>query len=170
MKKLLLFLLFSSSLFLSFFSTAKAVCPICTVAVGAGLGLSRWLGIDDAISGIWIGGLILSSSLWLLDWLKKKWPKLIINHWPLAIILVMYLLVLGPLAWTDILGHPFNTFWGIDKLIVGTAVGSLAFLASIWADKKVRKIKGKQLFNYQKIIFPVGLLAFFSLIMYFVIK
>lgn len=142
---------------------ALAVCPICTVTVAGGLGLSRWLGIDNAISGIWIGGLILSSSLWLIDWLKKKSPKLIINHWPLAIILVMYLLVLGPLAWTDLIGHPFNRLWGIDKLIVGTAVGTLAFWAGIWADNKIRKIKGKQLFNYQKIVFPVVFLIIISL-------
>ena len=34
---------------------AKAICPVCTVAVGAGIGLSRWLGIDDSITGLWIG-------------------------------------------------------------------------------------------------------------------
>ncbi|MCX6758247.1 MAG: hypothetical protein NTX14_00895, partial [Candidatus Nealsonbacteria bacterium] len=48
---------------------ALAVCPICTVAVGAGLGLSRWFGIDDSISGLWIGGLIVSFILWTIDWL-----------------------------------------------------------------------------------------------------
>src|SRR3989344_3021049 len=53
-------------------TTAYAVCPICTVAVGAGLGLSRYFGIDDAVSSIWIGGIFLSSSFWLSDWLDKK--------------------------------------------------------------------------------------------------
>jgi len=53
---------------------AKAVCPVCTVAVGAGLGFSRYLGIDDTISGIWIGGLMVSISFWTIDWMKtKKW-------------------------------------------------------------------------------------------------
>jgi len=32
-----------------------AVCPVCTVAAGAGVGLSRWLGIDDIIIGLWVG-------------------------------------------------------------------------------------------------------------------
>src|SRR3989344_8410054 len=49
-----------------------AVCPVCTVAVGAGLGLSRALGIDDAVTSVWIGGLILSMSYWAIDWLGKK--------------------------------------------------------------------------------------------------
>lgn len=37
-----------------------AICPVCTVAVGTDVGLCRWLGIDDVLSGIWIGGLIIS--------------------------------------------------------------------------------------------------------------
>lgn len=167
MKKLLLLLLFFSPLFLSSFSTAKAVCPICTVAVAGGLGLSRYLGVDDTVSGIWIGGLILSSSLWLIDWLKKKSPKFQILNLKLLIIALMYILILVPLAWTDLIGHPFNTIWGIDKLILGTVLGSLGFLGGVRLDKKIRKIKGKQFFKYQKIILPVSFLVIFSILMYF---
>jgi len=150
--------------------TALAVCPVCTVAVGAGLGLSRWLGVDDTISGIWIGGLILSSSLWFIDWLKKKYPKLTFKYLPISLIVITYLLVFGPLVLSNVIGHPFSRLWGIDKLVVGTLVGSAAFWLAVWLDRKVRETRSKQLFNYQKIIFPVGLLAFFSLIMYLITK
>jgi hypothetical protein len=172
MKKVRKFLVF---LFMALASlllpqTALAVCPVCTLAVGAGLGLSRFLGVDDTISGVWIGGLILSSSFWLLDWLKKKSPKFLIINYKLLIIFAMYALILGPLAWTEIIGHPFNRLWGIDKLIVGTAFGSLAFWLSLWLDKKVRKMRGKQLFNYQKIVFPVGLLLLSSILVWIIIK
>ncbi len=37
-------------------NSAQAICPICTIAVGAGVGFSRYLGIDDTIAGLWIGG------------------------------------------------------------------------------------------------------------------
>lgn len=105
----------------------------------------------------------MSSSLWLIDWLKKKNLKFLI-------IFVMYLLVLGPLAWKDIIGHPFNTIWGVDKLILGTVLGSLGFLGGMRLDKKIRKIKGKQFFKYQKIILPVSFLVIFSILMYLVSK
>jgi len=147
--------------------TALAVCPICTVAVGAGLGLSRYIGIDDAISGIWIGGLILSSSFWLSDWLSKK--KYLTNT-PRNQALVafgMYALFLLPLWYTDVIGHPFNTILGIDKIVFGTILGSNAFLASVWFDKKVREKRGKQFFNYQKVIFPLIVLTMTSLVIYF---
>ena len=48
------------------------MCPVCAVAVGVGLGLSRWLKIDDAISGLWIGALIVSLSFILAKWTKKN--------------------------------------------------------------------------------------------------
>lgn len=145
------------------------MCPVCTLAVGAGLGLSRWLGVDDAISGVWIGALILSSSLWFIDWLKKKYPKLTISHkqslalraQPLIIIPIMYAFVLLPLAWTGII---------IDKLIVGVLIGSLAFLLGTYLDKKIRTLNGKPLFNFQKVVFPVALLLISSLIIWIITK
>lgn len=173
MKKIALFATFFVSLFFSFTPTAYAVCPVCTVAVAAGLGLSRWLGIDDSVSGVWVGGIILSSSFWLLDWLeKKKFRRLNFyykfQYKKLAIILLMYALVLVPLFTSGIIGHPFNTILGIDKLIFGTVVGSLAFMGGMYLDKKVREVKGKQLFNFQKVVFPVLALLASSLILFFI--
>ncbi|MEK7061099.1 MAG: hypothetical protein AAB954_00375 [Patescibacteria group bacterium] len=137
------------------------MCQICTLAVGAGLGLSRWLGVDDTVSGVWIGGFILSSSLWFYSWLSKKYSRLHTTFYMLLTTASMYILSLVPLAWTGIL---------INKLVVGIVIGSLAFLLGIWADKKVRKIKGRQLFNYQKVVFPVALLLISSLTLWIITK
>ena len=169
MKKLLIFL--SPIIFLLLPKTALAVCPVCTIAVGAGLGLSRFLGIDDTISGVWVGGLILSTSLWTISWLEKKNFKIFskLNKKLLAYltIIFMYSLVLIPLWPTGIIGHPFNTILGIDKLLFGTLVGSVFFLLGFWVDKKVRQIKGRQLFAFQKVAFPVVSLLIISLVIYF---
>lgn len=53
--------------FLLFGVQVQAVCPVCTVAVGAGVGFSRYLGIDDTIAGLWIGALIVSVSMWTIN-------------------------------------------------------------------------------------------------------
>ena len=82
-------------------------------------------------------------------------------------ILFWYGFTFIPLKYTNILGHPFNTILGIDKLIFGSIVGSTVFLFSILADKKVRQMKGKQLFIYQKVVFPMLGLTFVSLLVYF---
>lgn len=161
---------FLFALFLGKASDVQAVCPVCTIAVGAGLGLSRFLGIDDTISGLWVGGLILSSTFWLVDWLKKRGVK--IKTLPLTILtaVIFYTLTLIPLWQTQIIGHPFNTIFGIDKLLFGTVVGSVLFLAAVRTDKIVRRLRGKQLFVYQKVIFPFLSLISASLIFYLIIK
>ncbi len=150
---------------------ALAVCPVCTVAIGAGLGLSRWLGIDDSVSGIWIGGLLMSTSFWTIDWLGKKkfklFEKLNKNQITTLAILFWYTITLIPLWAAGIIGHPLNTILGVDKIIFGTTLGSIMFLLGVWADKKERKVKGKQLFQYQKVILPVISLVITSLLIYY---
>lgn len=176
MKKLIRLLTFIFSFVILnsiFVIPAKAVCPICTVTVVAGLGLFQYLGIDDAVSGVWIGGVILSTSLWLIDWLAKKNFKSLKWYYDFkyknyAVIFLMYALVVLPLLRSGIVGHPFNKLWGIDKLILGIVVGSGAFLLGIFADKKVRELKGKQLFNFQKVIFPIVSLVLASLIFFLI--
>jgi hypothetical protein len=171
MKKLITFL---TSIFLFLFVPifpAYAQCPVCTLAVGAGLGLSRYLGIDDAVSGIWAGAFVISFSLWFAGWLKKK------NYKFLKFIKEKYLTYLSVIAWAlltyiplwkaGIIGHPFNIIWGIDKLIFGSVVGAGVFLLSLYADRKVRKIKGGKLFSFQKVIIPVSFLTAASLLMFF---
>jgi len=177
MKKVFKSLLLSLSLFTIHYSLLPipvyAFCPVCIVAVGAGLGLSRYLGVDDTVSGIWVGGLLLATSLWFAEWLRKKIKKLeSVNYLVLqiAIILITYAAVMLPLWHSEIIGHPFNKILGIDKLIFGTAFGTILFLKAIWLDKKVRQIKGKQLFNFQKVVFPVSLLFLGSIIMFFITR
>jgi hypothetical protein len=180
MKKILsisaFFLLISSKV-------AHAVCPVCTIAVGAGLGLAEWLGIDDSISGLWIGALIVSMSLWTINWLNKKSLALgndgsstpirkkpsfggIISD--IIIFIAYYLIVVGPLFWKGIIGHPFNKLCGIDKLLFGIILGSALFAAGAIFHVYIRKRnENKSYFKGQKIIFAIIPLIVASIILYF---
>jgi hypothetical protein len=146
------------------------MCPVCTVTVIAGLGLSRLLGIDDLITSLWIGALILSFSFITINWIDKKWPKLTINNYQLLIIAIMYLLVLIPLKLNHSIGILQNTLWGIDKILLGTGIGSIAFLLGIGADKYQRVGHKKIFFPFQKVVFPVLVLLITSLVFYFIIR
>lgn len=162
--------IFIFSLFLFLFGLVKptlAVCPVCTVAVGAGLGISRFLGIDDVIAGIWIGGLIVSSGLWFSSWLSNKnWR---IPYADFVSVLIFYLFVIPPLYWAGMIGIKGNTLWGIDKIILGIFVGSLVFIFGVWLDKFLKKKNnGKVYVYYQKVIIPVFLLSVASFIFYLI--
>ncbi len=151
--------------FLNFFVAfeASAVCPVCTIAVGAGVGLCRWLGIDDVLSGIWIGGLIISMIGWTLNWLQKKQIRLRLR-W-LAVSLFFYLIIILPLWQAGVIGHPLNTFWGIDKLILGIIFGSLAFLVGIRTNAFLKSNnQGKAFFPFQKVVVPILFLVITTLI------
>ena len=146
-----------------------AVCPVCTIAVGASLGLSRWVGVYDTISGLWIGGLIVSTTLWTYSWMKKR-------HYTfpgdlLVVALVYYTSILIPLYYTEILGHPLNKIWGIDKLIFGLAVGSIFFLAGDLTYAFLKKRHGgRAYFAFQKIVMPILPLALLTVVFYFVTR
>lgn len=155
-------------IFLSLFfpKTCQAICPVCTVAVGAGLGLCRFLGIDDTISGIWIGGLICSSSFWLADFLRKR--KIQMKFLEFWVLVLFYLLALGSLFWGRIIGISGNTLWGLDKVFLGSLVGLFGFLVGVRVDRWLRKRNGGVVyFYYQKVILPVFFLAVLSLIFYY---
>ncbi len=144
---------------------ALAVCPVCVVAVGIGLGVSRWLGIDDTVTGVWFGGLIVASALWLAGWVEKKGWK--IPYPKIFSVALMYTLTIIPLWIGKTIGHPQNTLWGIDKILLGIIAGSIAFSLSVWLDKILRKLNNGQVYiYYQKLILPMLLLTFASFTFY----
>jgi hypothetical protein len=146
------------------------MCPVCTVTVIAGLGLSRLLGIDDLITSIWIGGFILSFSFITINWIVKKWPKLKSKYYYFPTFILMYLFVLVPLKLDHIIGIYSNTIFGIDKVVFGILVGSIVFLIGVWMDKYQRRKFSKIFFPFQKVIFPVVALLIASLVFFFLTR
>jgi hypothetical protein len=144
---------------------AKAVCPVCTIAVVAGVGLAAEFGVDDTISGVWVGGLTLSLALWTIDWLIKK--KINFRLRTFLTIAAYYLLVVVPLFFTGLMTHPANIIWGMNKLVLGIVVGSAGFYgATIWYEYLKKKNDGHAYFPYQKVAMPVGALIILSFVFY----
>jgi hypothetical protein len=161
------FLLFTFYLLLP--RMAAAVCPVCTVGVIAGLGLSRYLGVDDTVSGVWIGGILASFTGWTVSWLHRKKIKFI--GMPLFVSIVFFGTGGISLFLEKLIGHPFNKIWGIDKLILGIAVGTLFFAAGVLIYEILKKKNGgKAHFPYEKIVFPIAPLIIMSVVFYYVTK
>lgn len=171
MKKYFLFFVLS---FFLFGSKVEAVCPVCTVAVGAGVGFSRYLGIDDTIAGLWIGALIVSVSMWTINWMNKK-------NWrfkgrEILVAFLYYALTVWPLYYwkidgATVMGHPYNKIWGIDKLLLGIIIGSMAFFSSaLWYNHLKKKNNDHAYFPFQKVAMPVAALVILSGVFYFITK
>ena len=170
MKKYLLILpAFFGSLFLT--KNALAVCPVCTIAVGAGLGFSRSLGVDDSIAGLWIGGLTVSMIVWTISWFEKK--KINFKFRTAITILSYYLLVVVPLYFMGLMGNPFEVFRGgaPDKIFLGVLIGSFAFwFGANWYKEIKEKNGGHAHFPFQKVVMPIAPLVLMNIIFYFLTK
>lgn len=160
--------------FLLFPKFSLAVCPVCTVAVSAGIGIGRWLGIDDTISGLWIGGLISSLVLWTENWLNKRKINYPLRF--LSILIGYYILVLLPLYFfSDLLTSNFEVIevfsLKFNKVIFGILIGSFVFwYGSLFHNFLKEKNKGKVYFPFQKVIIPISLLLIISFLFYFITK
>jgi hypothetical protein len=155
-----------------FFITNKtifAVCPLCTLAAAGGIEVTRILGVDDLISSIWIGGLIVSVALWSADFLAKK--KILKPIWREFLSLILfYFLTIPFLYWGKMIGLPGNTFLGIDKIVFGITIGSFVFLLGVFLDNFLRKINGGKVFiYYQKVILPILFLTIVSFVFYIIL-
>ena len=155
--------------FIIYAPPANAVCPVCVVAVGAGVGLSRWLGVDDIISGLWIGGITSSLILWTINWLTKK--NIHSNAWHLIVSIGYFVMIILPLAWTEVVGHPYNKIWGVDKLMLGVMFGSITFSAGVALyDYLKKKNNDRAHFPFEKVVLPVAPLLILTIVFYFITK
>ena len=170
-KKITLFLfLFFVFIIVSIKSTF-AICPICTIAVGAGVGFSRWLGIDDSITGLWIGGLVISLIMWTESWFDKKNIHFKLRTFVTTI--VYYIIVVVPLYFMGIIqpinGNTFSIL--VDKLILGIIVGSAGFwFGAEWYLSIKKNNNGHANFPFQKVVMPIAPLIIFSIVFYFLTK
>lgn len=140
------------------------MCPLCTISIGAGLGLSRWLKVDDSITGLWIGALLLAFSIFTYNWLAKKMGKKSLFTF-LIILIAYWFLSFLPLYASKIINTTCKTIFGLNRLVFGSLVGIIFAGIAILIDKLLRRIKeGKALFPYQKIILPISILIITSFI------
>ncbi|MDR1027532.1 MAG: hypothetical protein LBL46_03900 [Rickettsiales bacterium] len=149
------------SLFSLFFiGAANAVCPVCTVAVGAGLEGARMIGLDDIITGIWAGAFTLIMIFWTAKYMAHKGVENAI--WYILDVAVWYAF-LGMLYLTPTLTYGADTLWGVDRFLMGIAAGSVVYYAAEKFNAKLlHKNGGKSYFKFQKVIIPFGSLLVLS--------
>jgi hypothetical protein len=154
--------------------TAHAMCPVCTVAVVGGIELSRYLGIDDSVTGLWVGGLTVSLIFWTIDWLNKRNYRF--KGRKILTTVGYYVLIVLPLYFLNIIHFNvplYKSFCGcgIDKMSVGIASGSIAFLiGALLYEYLKKKNNGHAHFPFEKVVFPIAPLIILSFVFYYLTK
>src|SRR3989344_4191962 len=137
-----------------------AHCPLCTAATIVGVGVTRSLGWDDSIVGIFVGAMIVSSALWLNNVLKKRniggsaflrVSSITVATFVLTVLSFYYAGIFGP-------ANVYRIF-GIEKIIFGAISGAIVSFVAFFASNELkRRNAGKTLFNYQTIGLTLGML------------
>lgn len=141
-----------------------AVCPLCTVAVGAGLGASHWAGVDDVISGLWIGGFVMSLVIWTIAWFNQK--NIHFKGRKIITTATYYSFVIIPFSLNGTIGQPFNKMWGMDKVVLGMTIGSIVFLLGYVGHILLKARRGRIYFRFQKVAMSIGPLVVLTVLFY----
>lgn len=154
--------IFALTLTLSLFSFSKLVfahCPLCTAATGAVVATARWYGVDDLIVGTFFGGFTISTAFWIQRILLKRNKGKDFIPFQLAIITILSLIL------SIITLHTANlfsssTFFGVDRLLAGTFIGSSITLIAFGSHELLRKNNGnKNYFPFQAIVLALAFLS-----------
>lgn len=161
--------------FILTFSTTlvSAHCPLCTAAAGAGIGIIRFYGVDDGITGLFLGALIVSSALWFNKWLKNKikipfQESLVVFASFLLLIIPIY--NIGTITDFDTVRSAPDQYsvlglgvYGIDKLLFGIITGTLAVWFSFNLSNYIKEKTGRVLWQYQGLSFMLIILTVLSI-------
>jgi len=168
--KFKIFLVFLFSLFIINYSLltapVQAHCPLCVAGAAAGITLTRWIGVDDSITGVWIAAMLGAMSFWLSSWLLLKNEGLRKWKYRIALKPLIYILIFASTLWSFYkfqLIIRMSQLFGFDKLTFGVLVGGVLFYL-------LDLVKIKHYFPYQKVVISLGSMTILSLAIYIMIN
>ena len=175
-----IFILLAIFIFLINLPSVLAHCPLCTAAAGTGVLFTRAYGVDDTIAGLFLGAAIISSALWFNKWLKKR---INFKFQETLMVIISFLLFAIPFYTTGLITDSTMVklmpdhhsifglgVFGIDKLLFGMIIGSLAVWGAFVLNEAIKKAKGRVLYPYQGMSFMLIVLAVLSLLFWIITK
>ena len=168
-------------LFLTLISSVRAHCPLCTGAAIGGVALARVFGVDDSISGLFMGAMVASTALWFSKLAKKK---INFKFQDAAFIVASFFLTVIPFYAAGLITNVDMVksmpehhamlglgVFGIDKLLTGILFGTLGIWFALWLSDAIKENRNnKSLWPFQGVSFVVIACAALSAFLWGVIK
>ena len=165
MKKFLSSLIFISGGFI-FAKPVFAHCPLCVAGAGAGLSLSRILGIDDSITGVWMGAFLGATAYWLSNMIKKTY----IPFQNTVIYLTVFSTTVLSFYRLGLINEHNGLIANLPKLTFGIISGGILFYAVDILNNFIKRKNGKVLFPYQTIVLSLSSMTILSMAMFILIN
>ncbi|MDD2745611.1 MAG: hypothetical protein PHU93_03680 [Candidatus Gracilibacteria bacterium] len=157
------------------FAFIPLICDLCVIGVVAGLGISRQLGLDDSVVGVWIGACLVVLITMTNSFLEKRNWKFRFRDTIVAATYIIFMAI--SFKYFNVIGsvgmnpHTFFNATTIfaDKIVVSSAVGALVLLGStaLYQWLKVKN-NGKAHFPFEKVVLPIMMLSIASTIFHFI--
>jgi hypothetical protein len=145
-----------------------AHCPLCVVGAGTGLTLSRALGVDDTVTGVWLAGFLGATTFWSESILRSK------GFSPPFLRPLYYLFIFGTTIWSfylfDLIVTHSGKVFGVDKLILGMIIGGMTFYTIDSVNSLYIKFRKHVLFPYQRLVISLSGITMLSGIFYYVVN
>src|SRR3989338_353340 len=145
--KILKFLLMPLLSLITIIPNVIAHCPLCTAATIVGVGVTRSLGWDDSIVGVFVGALIVSSALWVNNIFKKRNiggnAFLRIS----SIALASFVLTVLSFYFAGLFG-PANTYkiFGMERILFGSLSGAIVSFTAFLISNKIKTKNNRNIF------------------------
>ena len=181
--KLAIFFLVPSA-YLLLPSVASAHCPLCVGGAVVGLSVARFLGVDDAISGLWMAALLGAISFWFGTFLLRKYDAKISQKVRKFVKPLIYFAVFALTIWSFyafnawavsnlkffLINTHLSKIMGFDRLTFGLVLGGAIFYLVDILDNFLIKRNGKVYFPYQRIFVSLGSILLISIILFILLN
>src|SRR3989338_1201458 len=128
----------------------RAHCPLCTAGAAVAAGGAVWLGVNEAVVGIFIGAFAVSMGLWFSRIIKRKF----IPFQKTAIVLLSFLTTVIPmlalfnssiyplyLSYFGDYGSLFNRTYVINLFLVFSILGGILTTMTPMLSRKLSQIR-----------------------------
>lgn len=163
-------LLFILPLFL--IKNVQAHCPLCTIGAATAAGGAAYLGVNNAIIGIFIGAFAVSMGFWISRLIKKQY----IPFQSFLIILSSFLTTVIPLlpivksiypvyiSLAGSYGSLLNRTYIINLFLLGSVLGALTVSITPWLSNKITNYRHGRILPYQGVLLTLILLLITSVV------
>ncbi|GHU29279.1 hypothetical protein FACS1894152_7590 [Bacilli bacterium] len=140
------------------------VCPLCTVMIASGLGISRFFGVSNCVVALWFGAILLAIAHTTVTFLEKKGVNNKYAHFTVHILTYAMIVPLY-IGKNPTMIFNIKTILGIDEFLFSTLLGYGTLFMSSKLYQYMKKKNGKPHFQFEKVVLPISSLIFLSILL-----